>query len=128
MEQLERVALTDQPLQRADTLSGGQQQRVAVARELLQKPEALLADEPVASLDPDSAAQVMNLIAEIGRADGLTVLCSLHPVDLALGWGHRIVGLRLGRVVLDTPVDGLSRDATTVIYAKVGSSELATAG
>lgn len=128
MEQLDRVGLTDQALQRADTLSGGQQQRVAVARALLQKPEILLADEPVASLDPDSAAQVMNLIAEIGREDGLTVLCSLHQVDLALSWGHRIVGLRSGRVVLDTPVDGLSRDAAMAIYAKVGSSELATAG
>ncbi|MGW5642717.1 phosphonate ABC transporter ATP-binding protein [Saccharopolyspora sp. NPDC003752] len=128
MEQLERVGLTDQALQRADTLSGGQQQRVAVARALLQKPEVLLADEPVASLDPDSAAQVMNLIAEIGREDGLTVLCSLHQVDLALSWGHRIVGLRSGSVVLDTPVDELSRDAAMGIYAKVGSAELATAG
>lgn len=128
MEQLERVGLTDQALQRADTLSGGQQQRVAVARALLQKPEILLADEPVASLDPDSAAQVMSLIAEIGREDGLTVLCSLHQVDLALSWGHRIVGLRSGQVVLDTPVEGLDRDAAMSIYAKVGSSDLAAVG
>ncbi|MGP4015474.1 phosphonate ABC transporter ATP-binding protein [Saccharopolyspora sp. 5N708] len=127
MDQLERVGLTAQALQRASTLSGGQQQRVAVARALLQKPEILLADEPVASLDPDSAAQVMNLIAEIAREDGLTVLCSLHQVDLALSWGHRIVGLRSGQVVLDTPVDGLSRDAAMAIYSKVGS-ELATTG
>ncbi|MDA3625881.1 phosphonate ABC transporter ATP-binding protein [Saccharopolyspora sp. WRP15-2] len=128
MEQLERVGLVDQAMQRADTLSGGQQQRVAVARALLQKPEVLLADEPVASLDPDSAAQVMNLIAEIGREDGLTVLCSLHQVDLALSWGHRIIGLRSGRVVLDTPVEGLDRDAAMSIYAKVGSADLAAVG
>ncbi|GAA2780411.1 phosphonate ABC transporter ATP-binding protein [Saccharopolyspora taberi] len=121
MERLERVGLADQAMQRADTLSGGQQQRVAVARALLQRPEILLADEPVASLDPDSAAQVMNLIAEIGREDGLTVVCSLHQVDLALSWGHRIVGLRSGRVVLDTPVHGLSREEAMSIYSKVGS-------
>ena len=121
MERLERVGLAEQALQRADTLSGGQQQRVAVARALLQRPEILLADEPVASLDPDSAAQVMGLIAEIAREDGLTVVCSLHQVDLALGWGHRIVGLRSGRVVLDTPVHGLSRDEAMAIYSKVGT-------
>ncbi|QUH05030.1 phosphonate ABC transporter ATP-binding protein [Saccharopolyspora erythraea] len=127
LERLERVGLSDQALQRADTLSGGQQQRVAVARALLQQPEILLADEPVASLDPDSAAQVMGLIAEIAEEDGLTVVCSLHQVDLALSWGHRIVGLRSGRVVLDTPVHGLSRDEAMSIYSKVGTELTAVA-
>ncbi|WP_433870189.1 phosphonate ABC transporter ATP-binding protein [Saccharopolyspora sp. CA-218241] len=127
LDQLARVGLADQALQRADTLSGGQQQRVAVARALLQKPEVLLADEPVASLDPDSAAQVMDLIAEIGREDGLTVLCSLHQVDFALNWGHRIIGLRTGQVVLDTPAERLTRDAAMAIYSRT-STPLAAVG
>ncbi|GAA4835151.1 phosphonate ABC transporter ATP-binding protein [Saccharopolyspora rosea] len=122
LDQLDRVGLADRALQRADTLSGGQQQRVAVARALVQRPEILLADEPVASLDPDSAAQVMDLISEVARQDGLTVLCSLHQVDLALSWGHRVVGLRSGAVVLDTPVDGLSRDAAMSIYGQVAAA------
>lgn len=130
MDQLERVGLREQALQRADTLSGGQQQRAGVARALLQQPEILLADEPVASLDPDSAAQVMNLISEISRQDGLTVLCSLHQVDLALGWGDRIIGLRSGSVVLDTPVHEVSRESAMSIYSRVGSAspELARTG
>ncbi|MGQ0574931.1 MAG: phosphonate ABC transporter ATP-binding protein [Pseudonocardia sp.] len=119
LEHLDRVGLADRAFQRADTLSGGQQQRVAVARALMQRPEILLADEPVASLDPESSAQVMDLIATISREDGLTVLCSLHQVELALGWGDRIVGLRSGRVVLDTPNAGLSRDEAMSVYARV---------
>ncbi|MCB8808836.1 ATP-binding cassette domain-containing protein, partial [Escherichia coli] len=81
--------------------SGGQQQRVAIARALMQDPEILLADEPVASLDPESSQQVMNLIREIGMERSLTVVCSLHQVELALSWGDRIIGLRAGSLVLD---------------------------
>jgi phosphonate transport system ATP-binding protein len=116
LEQLDRVGLADQRFQRADTLSGGQQQRVAVARALLQRPRILLADEPVASLDPESAAQVLALIATLAREDRLTVLCSLHQVDLALDLGERVVGLRSGRVVLDRPAAGLDRDAAMAVY------------
>jgi len=116
LEQLDRVGLADQRFQRADTLSGGQQQRVAVARALLQRPRILLADEPVASLDPESAAQVMQLIATLAREDRLTVLCSLHQVDVALEFGERVVGLRAGRVVLDRPVAGLARDRAMSVY------------
>ncbi|MBF6213138.1 phosphonate ABC transporter ATP-binding protein [Nocardia puris] len=119
LENLDRVGLADQAFQRADTLSGGQQQRGAVARALMQQPEILLADEPVASLDPESADQVMRLIARISAEDNLTVLCSLHQVELALTWGDRVIGLRSGRVVLDTPTGGLSRDAAMAVYAKV---------
>lgn len=117
MAQLERVGLADRALQRADTLSGGQQQRAAVARALVQRPEILLADEPVASLDPDSSAQVMGLISEISRQDRLTVVCSLHQVELAMEWGERVVGLRSGQVVLDTPVAGLSHESAMSIYS-----------
>jgi phosphonate transport system ATP-binding protein len=120
LRHLERVGLLDQALQRADTLSGGQQQRVAVARALMQRPEILLADEPVASLDPESSAQIMRLIREIAEEERLTVLCSLHQVDLALSWGDRIIGLRAGQVLMDRPVSALTRDDVMSVYARLG--------
>ena len=116
---LDRVGLLAKAYQRADQLSGGQQQRVAIARALMQEPEILLADEPVASLDPESSDQVMALIREIAADNGLTVVCSLHQVDLALSWADRIVGLRHGEVVLDTPTQGLSREQVMEIYGQV---------
>ncbi|KAB1644544.1 phosphonate ABC transporter ATP-binding protein [Pseudoclavibacter sp. CFCC 14310] len=119
---LERVGLLERAYQRADTLSGGQQQRVAIARALMQDPEVLLADEPVASLDPESSEQVMNLIREIALDEGLTVICSLHQVDLALSWGDRIVGLRSGEIVLDTPAAGLDKAEVMEIYGRVVTS------
>ncbi|MFG1923052.1 phosphonate ABC transporter ATP-binding protein [Cryptosporangium sp. NPDC048952] len=119
---LERVGLLDRAYHRADQLSGGQQQRVAIARALMQSPEILLADEPVASLDPESSNQVMALIREIAADDGLTVVCSLHQVDIALDWGDRIVGLRHGEVVLDTPATGLSKAEVMEIYGRVTTS------
>jgi len=119
---LDRVGLLDRAYQRADTLSGGQQQRVAIARALMQDPTVLLADEPVASLDPESSDQVMRLIREIAADRGLTVLCSLHQVDLALSWADRIIGLRHGEVVLDTPTSGLSKAQVMEIYGQVATS------
>ncbi len=119
---LDRVGLLDRAYQRADRLSGGQQQRVAIARALMQDPEILLADEPVASLDPESSSQVMSIIRQIAADDGLTVVCSLHQVDLALDWGDRIVGLRSGKVVLDTTTDGLSKAQVMEIYGRVATS------
>jgi phosphonate transport system ATP-binding protein len=120
LTQLERVGLADRPFQRADTLSGGQQQRVAIARALMQQPKLMLADEPVASLDPESSAQVMDVLFRVCREDGLTVVCSLHQVDIALSYASRVVGLRDGRVVLDRPADGLSTDAAMVVYRRDG--------
>ncbi|MCT9820933.1 phosphonate ABC transporter ATP-binding protein [Microbacterium sp. W1N] len=119
---LDRVGLLDRAYQRADTLSGGQQQRVAIARALMQNPKVLLADEPVASLDPESSDQVMSLIREIAADEGLTVICSLHQVDLAISWADRIVGLRHGRVVLDTPTEQLSKAEVMEIYGRVATS------
>ena len=119
---LDRVGLLDFAYQRADNLSGGQQQRVAIARALMQDPEILLADEPVASLDPESSSQVMALIREIAAERSLTVICSLHQVDLALSWGDRIVGLRGGQVVLDTRTDDLSREEVMEIYGRVATT------
>ncbi|KRA24415.1 phosphonate ABC transporter [Microbacterium sp. Root61] len=119
---LDRVGLLAKAYQRADTLSGGQQQRVAIARALMQNPEVLLADEPVASLDPESSDQVMALIRDIALDNGLTVLCSLHQVDLALSWADRIVGLRHGEVVLDTPTNGLTKAEVMEIYGRVATT------
>lgn len=116
LEQLERVGLADQRFQRADTLSGGQQQRVAVARALVQQPKILLADEPVASLDPESSDQVMSLIARIAEEDQLTVVCSLHQVELALHWGDRIFGLRKGKLVLDDAAAQIPYERAMSIY------------
>ncbi|KJQ53970.1 phosphonate ABC transporter ATP-binding protein [Microbacterium sp. SA39] len=122
LEHLDRVGLLDRAYQRSDTLSGGQQQRVAIARALMQKPDILLADEPVASLDPESSDQVMALIREIAADEGLTVVCSLHQVDLAITWADRIVGLRHGEVVLDTPTTDLTKAEVMEIYGRVATS------
>ena len=119
---LDHVGLLEFAYQRADQLSGGQQQRVAIARALMQDPEILLADEPVASLDPEPSGQVMSLIREIAAERSLTVICSLHQVDLALSWGDRIVGLRAGEVVLDTRTEGLSREQVMEIYGRVATT------
>ncbi|MEV0621393.1 phosphonate ABC transporter ATP-binding protein [Nonomuraea sp. NPDC050404] len=125
--QLDRVGLADRAFQRTDTLSGGQQQRVAIARALIQRPSVLLADEPVASLDPESSAQVLELITKISVEDHLTVLCSLHQVDLALGFAERIVGLRHGRVVLDDLADRISRAQAMTVYGAGGDTDATAA-
>ncbi|MFC7403526.1 phosphonate ABC transporter ATP-binding protein [Georgenia alba] len=117
MAELASVGLADKAFQRADTLSGGQQQRVAIARALIQHPTVLLADEPVASLDPVSSAGVMELLAAISQERDLTVLCSLHQVDLALDVADRVVGLNDGRVVLDRDAAGMSRSDALEVYA-----------
>ncbi|MDR1117772.1 MAG: phosphonate ABC transporter ATP-binding protein [Bifidobacteriaceae bacterium] len=122
LAQLDAVGLAHLAFQRADTLSGGQSQRVAIARALMQRPSLLLADEPVASLDPESTADVMALILSVARDRGLTVLCSLHQVDLAMGWAGRIVGLRAGRVVLDAPAAGLSRATCMAVYGQAAAA------
>ncbi len=122
LDQLDRVGLGDRAYQRADTLSGGQQQRVAIARALVQRPKILLADEPVASLDPVSAQQVMELITRISREEQLTVVCTLHQVQTALEFSDRIVGLQAGRVVLDRPTASISKDETLQIYSRVAAA------
>jgi phosphonate transport system ATP-binding protein len=118
---LERVGLDDRAFQRSDTLSGGQQQRAAIARTLMQQPTLLLADEPVASLDPESSAAVMELLLRICQEEHLTVIASLHQVDLARGWADRMVGLRDGRVVLDARPQDVTSDGIMEIYRGTGS-------
>jgi phosphonate transport system ATP-binding protein len=125
---LDRVGLADRAFQRTSTLSGGQQQRVAIARALMQRPGVILADEPVASLDPETAGQVMDLLFRISREDHLTVLASLHQVDLALRWTQRLVGLRDGRVVLDASTATADQRTVMEIYQRVlGADERAAA-
>lgn len=96
---LERVGITDQALKRADELSGGQQQRVGIARALMQNPEIVLADEPVASLDPVLAHTILGYLEKMNQEDKITVLCSLHYLDLVQRYATRVIGLRDGEVV-----------------------------
>jgi phosphonate transport system ATP-binding protein len=103
---LERFDLLDTALIRAGNISGGQQQRVAICRALLQEPKLLLADEPVASLDPRNAGVVMDALRRINREDALTVMCNLHHLDIARAYCDRIIAMDEGRIVFDgTPAD-----------------------
>ena len=116
MAALHRVGVSDRAAQRANTLSGGQQQRGAIARALVQGAEAVLADEPVASLDPVSARKVMELLVELNRRDGLGVIVTLHQVDYAMRYCDRVIALQAGKVVYDGPVTGLERRTLIDIY------------
>ncbi len=106
VKQLDRVGIADKAGYRADELSGGQQQRVGVARALMQDPEMILADEPVASLDPVLAHSIMQYLEEINKKDGVTVLCSLHFLDLVHRYSDRVIALNNGQMVFD----GLPKD------------------
>ena len=108
LEALARVGLADCALQRASTLSGGQQQRVAIARTLVQRASLVLADEPIASLDPTSARRVMDLLASINAEDGVTVVVSMHQVDIALRYCPRTIALSHGQIVYDGPSRALT--------------------
>ncbi len=115
MRCLERVGLAKFAQQRASTLSGGQAQRVSIARVLAQRPQAVLADEPVASLDPEAAEEVMRLLRRLAKDEGMAVLCVLHQPDLARRYGDRLLGLRKGVIafadapanVTDSQIDSL---------------------
>ncbi len=101
LHNLDRVGIREQAYKRADELSGGQQQRVGIARALMQNPRLMLADEPVASLDPATSHSVMKYVEQLNREDGVTVLCSLHFLSLARAYATRIVALKDGRKVFD---------------------------
>ncbi|MDN6882002.1 phosphonate ABC transporter ATP-binding protein [Variovorax sp. CAN2819] len=108
LDALARVGIADCHAQRASTLSGGQQQRAAIARTLVQGAKVVLADEPIASLDPESSRKVMEILARINREDGCTVIVSLHQVDVAMKYCPRVVALNQGRVVFDGPSSALT--------------------
>jgi phosphonate transport system ATP-binding protein len=116
---LARVGILDRALQRADTLSGGQQQRVAIARALMQEPKLMLADEPVASLDPATSHSVMRYLEEINREDGITVIANLHFLSLARRYATRVVALNAGRIVFD----GLPTEIDEVRFREIYGQE-----
>ncbi len=116
LECLERVGILEKALEKVSGLSGGQKQRVGIARALVQQPKFMLADEPVASLDPSSAHQIMSLLRRICAEDGMTVVVSLHQLAFARAYGRRIVALAEGRVVFDGAVEALTDDVIRAIY------------
>lgn len=116
--QLERVGIGEKAHQRADALSGGQQQRVGIARALMQDPEIILADEPVASLDPVLAHSIMQYLEKINREDGVTVICSLHFLDLVHRYASRAIALNAGRLVFDGAPHEIDDARFKEIYGK----------
>jgi phosphonate transport system ATP-binding protein len=120
-ELLRKVGVERLGAQRADTLSGGQAQRAAIARALAQRPKLILADEPVASLDPEAAEDVMKLLRQLADEGGLAVLCVLHQPALALRYSHRIVGLRDGTVAFDLPSELCGEAAIGLLYRELAA-------
>lgn len=122
LEALDKVGILDKAYVRADQLSGGQQQRVALARTLAQKPEIILADEPVAALDPITAKQVMDDFKKINKELNMSVLINIHHVDLALKYADRVIGIKAGEIVYDGPATKVDSEVLKQIYGR----ELAT--
>lgn len=116
LEALDKVGILDKAFVRADQLSGGQQQRVALARTLAQNPQIILADEPVASLDPVTAKQVMGDFQRINKDMNITILLNIHHVDLALQYASRVVGIRSGAIVYDGPASEVTEEILNEIY------------
>ena len=116
MAALHRVGVSDYAGQRANTLSGGQQQRGAIARAIVQGAQAILADEPVASLDPVSARKVMEILVELNQRDNMGVIVTLHQVDYAIRYCQRVIALKAGKVAYDGPSTGLDKATLIEIY------------
>ena len=116
VEILDRLGIAEQAPKRAEALSGGQQQRVAIARALMQDPKIILADEPIASLDPMNAQIVMEALRRIHEEDGRTIICNLHTLDTARRYCDRVIGMRDGRVVFDGLPEELTTDTARAIY------------
>jgi phosphonate transport system ATP-binding protein len=115
---LERVGMRDMTRQRADTLSGGQQQRVGIARALMQEPRVMLADEPVASLDPATSHSVMRYLEQVNQEEGITVLCNLHFLSLARRYASRVVALKAGKIVFDGAPTAITPEWFRQIYGE----------
>ncbi|MDL4840174.1 phosphonate ABC transporter ATP-binding protein [Aquibacillus rhizosphaerae] len=117
-ENLKRVNIENKLYSRADELSGGQQQRVSIARVLTQKPKVILADEPVASLDPPTSHQVMKYLKQINQEDNITTIVNLHFIDMAMEYADRIIGMRAGEVVYDGPASEVTEKTFEEIYGR----------
>ncbi|MRH44237.1 phosphonate ABC transporter ATP-binding protein [Aquibacillus halophilus] len=117
-DNLKRVNIEDKLYSRADELSGGQQQRVSIARVLTQKPKVILADEPVASLDPPTSHQVMKYLKQINKEDNITTIVNLHFIDMAMEYADRIIGMRAGEVVYDGPASEVTEKTFEEIYGR----------
>jgi len=115
---LMRVGLADKESERADTLSGGQQQRVGIARALMQKPDVILADEPVASLDPATAHSVLDHLEQMNKQDGMTVLCNIHFLSLARRYADRVIALKAGEIVFDGKPEEIDDTRFKAIYGE----------
>jgi phosphonate transport system ATP-binding protein len=118
LEALNKVGIIEKAYQRADQLSGGQQQRVALARTLAQRPKVILADEPVASLDPITANQIMKDFKRINESENITVVVNMHHVDLALRYAKRVIGVNKGEVVFDGPASEVTEELLRRIYGR----------
>jgi len=118
LQALETMGILEKAFVRADKLSGGQQQRVALARALTQKPKVILADEPVASLDPITTVQVMDDFARINKDLGITIVANMHHVDLALKYATRIIGIKAGEIVYDGPSKDINENILMNIYGR----------
>lgn len=118
IRQLDRVSIADQAYKRADELSGGQQQRVGIARAMMQEPEIILADEPVASLDPVLAHSIMQHLETINKEDGVMVLCSLHFLDLVHRYADRAIALNEGKLMFDGTPKDIDDEKFKEIYGK----------
>ena len=125
LESLDKVGILDKAYIRADQLSGGQQQRVALARTLTQNPRIILADEPVAALDPVTAKQVMQDFVRINEEMGISILLNIHHVELALEYADRIIGIRAGKIVYDGPSKQVDQAVLDAIYGEDAVSEAA---
>lgn len=122
-ENLDKVNMLDKYYTRADELSGGQQQRVAIARAMMQSPTVVLADEPIASLDPKTTKMVMDDLKRLNTEMGMTVVVNLHSVPLAMEYATRIIGLRAGQLVYDKPIAEVNKDDFDGIYAEATDGE-----
>jgi phosphonate transport system ATP-binding protein len=118
IQKLDRVGIADKAHNRADELSGGQQQRVGIARALMQEPELMLADEPVASLDPVLAHSIMQYLEQINKEDGVTVICSLHFLDLVQRYADRVVALKGGKLVFEGLPHEIDDERFKAIYGE----------
>ena len=123
LESLDKVGILDKAYIRADQLSGGQQQRVALARTLAQKPKIILADEPVAALDPVTAKQVMEDFVRINKEMGISMLLNIHHVELAIEYADRIIGIRAGKIVYDGPSKEVDQTVLDSIYGEAAKQE-----